>query len=1018
MSFVLKKADIQKVREESDLFKVIETVVHDLKKSSGGTYRGTCPNCSNPDKKFYYVPSRAGKNSKALYKCHQCEIGGNDAIDFVQKYDNTPFPHSVRKVADICNIFIDEQKHNLIPKSNSSKDKFIDRQLEDSGIPKNTIKYTKRSGGNREELIEFLPGTKNKFNEPSEGDDMIIQYFDLNGNNVLYRAKKSNKEHEFFRIRFKNPELHKDKSGNAMKYWQPYGSGVHVFIPHEVRNLYLNRSKIKTLHFEEGEKKAKKKSIHGMPAIGFMGIHSIVSDGQLPYDIVRIIETCEVENIIFNLDSDWRDIKIKQNVSVDQRPKVFYSAIKKFRDYFRALAMQSIYLNIYVSSIKSSYGDKGSDDLLCGKLKGKEKQLLQDFKEAMIKADGLGQFIELYNVSEMQDFKIKEMLFIHSNAAFAKYHLEELKELPKFKIGSVEYKINDEDQLELAQPLMKREMFWEKQTITRGGKDHVQYNFRYVGLVNFLTSRGFSKYWFGGKNNYIYTHLENNVVKEVNSNMIRDYVRNFVEEAELPEPILEMIYRGGDQYLSERKLYNIKFRTYPFIKPEDFVQYFYFKSRNEEGEKYKSWKINKDGIEELQFTDLSHTVWNDKINPVDVILMEQPLFKIKRLDNNEFRIEFTNKSKECQFLRYISCTSIFNKNTKNVEYSGKDWMQKIDELDEDERIEHDRHFLSKVTAIGYLLHDYRDSSVLKAVIPMDGKQSEIGSSNGRTGKSLFGMALREVIPTVILNGKRPKLHENPHIFSKLDERTRLIFIDDCTVNFNFEFFFPAITGLISVNPKGKDEFDLDIDKAPKLLLTTNHAFNGDGTSFEDRQHVVVFSDYFNDIHKPINEFGNRFFEDWDQMQYSYFYNFLALCLKTYFIYKREFNGPIPAPMEEVRLRKLRQQMGEEFLTWATEYYDRANNLNKRVVRKEAFEACISSGGSLKRYLTQPKFKKKILAYCQYKGLVFNPEQPKRDKKGNMLAANGGPDKSGGIEYFTLAESHRSKDNPQVKETPF
>ena len=58
----------------------------------------------------------------------------------------------------------------------------------------------------------------------------------------------------------------------------------------------------------------------------------------------------------------------------------------------------------------------------------------------------------------------------------------------------------------------------------------------------------------------------------------------------------------------------------------------------------------------------------------------------------------------------------------------------------EEQFENNLHFLSKLTALGYLLHRYRNKSCEKAVICMDGRNSEVGESWGRTGKSLFGMA--------------------------------------------------------------------------------------------------------------------------------------------------------------------------------------------------------------------------------------------------------------------------------------
>lgn len=1009
---MIAKSVIESVRANANLYDVLCHLVHDFKKE-GKSERGTCPKCNSPKKKFYYFKSSAKMGEG--YKCHSCDTVGSDAINFLMDCGNYEFIEAVKLAADISNIFIEEVEKPVKKKSTTeNKTSFLEEQMKESGIPLDSIEIKHRVNA-AEHIIfkEFYSGSKDKFGNHIAGDDMIVSFYDLDYNPCAFKRKASDKEQTFFRVRFKNPALHTDKNGNSMKYWQPYGSGVHIFIPEEVRKMYHAGEKIETLHFEEGEKKAKKKSLHGMPAIGFMGIASIVSNEQLPVDIIRILEKCNVENVIFNLDSDWQEIKVKPNVPIDQRPKMFYSAILKFQNYFNALTNQQIYLKIYVSSILEKYDQKGSDDLLNGVLSGKEPDLKTDFEKSIIDANGNGKYIKLYNVTDLHEYKIKELLHINKAESLARKHKELLKDLPKFKIGRQEYRFNKDDEFELAQPLLDRDKFWKVKTLTKNGNDYSIYEFKYVGLNNFLTSRGFGMYYFGGKANYIFTHFKNNIVTEVTPDQIRLFVNQFIVETGLDEDILEMVYKGGDQYLSARKFYNLGFRTYNFKTPIDKEQYLYFNKKNSDGDFHTAWRITEKEIKEVPFTSLDHNVWEDKINTADTEVINSKLFIVGE-NGDELSIKFNEGSNKCDFLRFLSLTSIFNNETEKKEYRQLTWKQKLDRLDKEERLEHDMHLLAKITAIGYLLHDYRDGSVLKAVVGMDGTQSEVGESQGRSGKSLVGMVLNEIIPTVIENGKKARIQEDRHLMSEVDDRTRLVFFDDCTVNFPFEIFFPAITGLIKINKKGKDQFSIDINKSPKFYFTTNHAFNGIGGSFEDRQHIIVFSDYFNSDYKPIDEFDTLFIQDWDKLQWNYTYNFLAQCVQTYFIYKDRYNGPIPAPMQDVKLRKLRQLMGEEFLAWANEYFDAEQNLNARLARHEMHKACEERCTKLRRFLTAPSFKKRILAFCDYKGLIFNPHKEKTDSKGRIKAPSGGDDKAGGVEYFTVSGRTGKKDNS----TPF
>lgn len=83
----------------------------------------------------------------------------------------------------------------------------------------------------------------------------------------------------------------------------------------------------------------------------------------------------------------------------------------------------------------------------------------------------------------------------------------------------------------------------------------------------------------------------------------------------------------------------------------------------------------------------------------------------------------------------------------------------------------------------------KDKSICKAVIGMDGKQSEVGVSNGRSGKSLLGEACRVVVNTLYKNGKEFRGGPlQPFVWDGLDNRTRLVFLDDTPKDFDFEGF--------------------------------------------------------------------------------------------------------------------------------------------------------------------------------------------------------------------------------------
>ena len=312
------------------------------------------------------------------------------------------------------------------------------------------------------------------------------------------------------------------------------------------------------------------------------------------------------------------------------------------------------------------------------------------------------------------------------------------------------------------------------------------------------------------------------------------------------------------------------------------------------------------------------------------------------------------------------------------------------------------HFVSKMTAMGYLLHSYKDRSMSKAVIAMDGNLSEIGSSHCRTGKSLFGLAVEQVIPLTYIAAKNKKITEDPFLFEEVSEKTAVVFLDDVRANLDFEFFFPLISGKLTVNQKGSKKFTLSSDQTPKLLISTNHAILGEGPSFEDRHAFIAFSDFYNENHKPTDDFNSVFFDEWDFKQWNLFYNFMAECLQAYLKY-----GIVKSPQDKLELRRLRQTMGEVFLGWAEEYYSVSDdfnpsksvwpddcNLGRRISKKDLYNHFLDNNPRERTYTPITNFKKKLKAYAKYKRYALNPAKLGKD------------DKAGGIEYVCL--DRRSK----------
>lgn len=1003
---------IQQIMESA---KVLEVVEHfqQLKKS-GSSHIGECPKCKN--KKSFNVSV-----AKNIFKCFDCEVKGN-AINYLMDCQNMTYPDALKWLANFYNIIIPSahegnalknlQGKKAVKNHLNKKDSFRDQQLRQSGISDEDQKCLIKIDDKTEiEINRYESATINERWEIVPGDDMILHYIDLHGRYMTYTNKYKTKPSNLFRVRWQNPALHLDKDGDPIKYQTPAGGGSPLWIPEKIRRKYQIKADIETLYVTEGEKKADKMCIHGMDTVAVTGIHNIAGNGRLPYEFELIIKECRVKNVVFVIDADWQELRLHKNKAVDTRQRQFFSAVLKFHNYFYAFNNIGIHLKIYFG-YNTDQDDKAIDDLLIGKLKGKEEELLTDFRQAMIDANGKGKYVNCHEITGQNSFKISEFFHLQNKEAFARHHFEDLKNLDSFIIGKLRWKFKpdvtakSEDLLELAQPLLPEEEFWLDESYTNAqGKNIKRVKYHYNNARNFLQNRGFFRYAINDKA-YMFVKRIGNIMEEVLHYHIRDFVVDFVDNIN-HDDARELILRGSKMYLGPDSLSTLRFIETQFHKSTKSSQYLYFRNN--------CWEITSDGIKEFPIEQINFTVWKDNIIPFDAKKDENQPLLIHQI-TDEFILNHVPENLQEEYKEHIGSFHLsipdefvtkrksgighksdfiqFLYNTGNFFWQDIQNGKKVSLADE---IEVFNHMLNKMSCIGYLLHRYRDKSCLKAVIGMDGKISEVGASNGRSGKSLIGDALEQVIPTVFISGKRKDLTEDKYIWEEVTERTHVVVIDDTRVNIDFEFFFPVITGKMSIEKKGVGKFSLPYDCVPKIYLTTNHAINGEGGSFRDRQAFMAFSDYYNDEHKPSDDFGRLFFdEDWTQEQWNMFYNFMAQCLQIYFTY-----GIIEVPSDRLSKRKMRQQIGEAVIEWADTFYGTpddampSENLGKEISRTEVTERFYAAYPDQRKYVSVRDFKKRLLLWCNLRGMVFNPGKEKDGKP------YGGDLKTGGIEYFKI-----------------
>ncbi|KYC44898.1 MAG: hypothetical protein AMQ22_02261 [Candidatus Methanofastidiosum methylothiophilum] len=187
------------------------------------------------------------------------------------------------------------------------------------------------------------------------------------------------------------------------------------------------------------------------------------------------------------------------------------------------------------------------------------------------------------------------------------------------------------------------------------------------------------------------------------------------------------------------------------------------------------------------------------------------------------------------------------------------------------------------TAIGYLLHTYKDPATAKAIIFCDqgsDKTTTSDESNGRSGKSLVGKALGMLRREVRIDARNFSMEKN-FAFQQVNFDTQFINFNDVDKRFNFEKLYSIITDAITIEKKNRDEFSIPFENAPKVLISTNYTIQVDGTSGEDRKFEIEFSDHYSISHKPQDEFGHRFFDDWSELEWNKFYSYMMSLTSKY-----------------------------------------------------------------------------------------------------------------------------------------
>lgn len=225
------------------------------------------------------------------------------------------------------------------------------------------------------------------FSEDKDGN-IRIQYWDIEGKLFNYLGMGDGKmshlnarELTYHTTRLQIPD-------GDRKYRMPKGQGSKPWFAPELVRKYKEKERIKTLYLTEGVFKAWKGNDLGLDVVGLSSIthYKDRETNSLHTDIVRLIQTCGVEQVVILWDGDClhiseRALEIKTDLC--KRPVGFYSSAKAIQEILQKIplaAEQTISIYFMHPNSDDLVGHpKGLDDLLIwGEKRGTVEDIVRE----------------------------------------------------------------------------------------------------------------------------------------------------------------------------------------------------------------------------------------------------------------------------------------------------------------------------------------------------------------------------------------------------------------------------------------------------------------------------------------------------------------------------------------------------------------------------------------------------------------------------------------------------------------
>lgn len=233
-----------------------------------------------------------------------------------------------------------------------------------------------------------------------------------------YTYMEGNKEKEFSRIRLAKP-------GNGAKYIQPRGTETFPFFTPVMLEKFRAKEKIPTLYIVEGEFKAFKLAMYGVPCIGIGGIQNFKDSkkDKLHQDIIEVLTVCQVENVVLLFDRDCLEIKWEEGKDLALRPNGFYTALNTFNELLKPYDKQ-----LYFSHVSRECKEKGIDDLLCSLKENKDVEKCLAELQSFLEGAKNRKYIDTCLITGISSYNIQSVFGLTNVQAFYDLYKKQLED--------------------------------------------------------------------------------------------------------------------------------------------------------------------------------------------------------------------------------------------------------------------------------------------------------------------------------------------------------------------------------------------------------------------------------------------------------------------------------------------------------------------------------------------------------------------------------------------------------------